>query len=212
MGYLEEKQRIIDYITNDGKIIELTVDNEKEYYQELQTYADLTKLAIRYPGYKTTEKKCDYCVYLVDGRGERPISHVEIMYDLYDKTTKDNYEYMKRYVEYVADIGRNIRIEPSLKPDFNKGFSFEQLTDLMFYIAIQEDINYPKSYYQGRKMCFYRYLEAVYCKVYNNHKIEEAIEKAVARGYIPNNWHDVGDLYDVVSGIQRYSNGDVNEV
>lgn len=205
MGYFEEKQRIIDYITDDGVIIELTPskDNEKAYYQELATYADMTKLAIRYPGYKTTQTKCDYCVYLVDGRGEHPISHVEIMNDLYDKTTKNNFEYMKSYVEDVAKIGRNVRIDPGLESAFNKGFSFEQLTDLMFYIAIQEDINYPEVRYQGRKMCFYRYLEAVYCKVYTKHSIEEAIEKAVARGYIPHNWHDVGNLYDVVSEIKR---------
>ena len=205
MGYDDEKQRIIDYITDDGLIIELTPskDNVKAYYQELETYADMTKLAIRYPGYKTTQTKCDYCVYLIDKRGEHPISHVEIMNDLYNKTTKCNFEYMKRYVEDVAKTGKNVRIEQSLEPVFDKGLSFEQLTDLMFYIAIQEDINYPEVRYQGRKMCFYRYLEAIYCKVNTNHRIEEAIEKAVARGYIPNNWHDVGNLYDVVSRIQR---------
>jgi len=56
MGYSDEKQRIIDYVTNDGMIIELTPnkDNEKAYYQELEIYADMTKLGIRYPGYKTT--------------------------------------------------------------------------------------------------------------------------------------------------------------
>lgn len=205
MGYSDEKQRIINYITDGGVIIELTPsrDNEKAHYQELETYADMTKLAIRYPGYKTTQTKCDYCVYLIDGRGEHPISHVEIMWDLYDKTTKCNFEYMKRYLEDVAKIGRNVKIEHSLESAFDKGFSFEQLTDLMFYIAIQEDINYPEARYQGRKMCFYRYLEAIYCKVYANHRIEEAIKKAVARGHIPANWHDVGDLYGVVSGIQR---------
>lgn len=156
VGYSDEKQRIIDYITNDGVIIELTPskDNEKTYYQELETYADMTKLAIRYPGYKTTQTKCDYCVYLVDGRGEHPISHVEIMNDLYDKTTKSNFVYMKSYVEDVAKIGRNVRVEHSLEPAFDKGFSFEQLTDLMFYIAIQEDINYPGVRYQGEKCAF----------------------------------------------------------
>ncbi len=205
MGYSDERKRIIGYVTNNGRIIELTPnkDNEKTYYQELETYADKTKLAIRYPGYKTTRTKCDYCVYLVDGSGEHPISHVEIMYDLCDKTTAYNFEAMKRYIEDVARIGRNVRIENSLEPAFDKGFSFEQLTDLMFYIAIQEDINYPDARYQGRKMCFYRYLEAIYCKVHNNHKIEEAINKAVARGYIPSKWNDVGDLYDVVSKITR---------
>lgn len=205
MGYFDEKQKIIDFVTNDGRVIELTPskDNVKAYYQELVTYADMTKLIIRYPGYKTTRTKCDYCVCLVDSRGEYPISHIEIMNDLYDKTTQFNFEYMKRYIEDVAKIGRDVRLEHSLERDFDKGLSFEQLTDLMFYIAIQEDINYPDACYQGRKMCFYRYLEAIYCKVYANHTIEEAIGKADARGYIPGNWHDVGNLYDVVSRIQR---------
>lgn len=53
-------------------------------------------------------------------------------------------------------------------------------------------------------MCFYRYLEAIYCKVHENHKIEEADNRAVARGYIPKNRNDVGDLYEVVSKIPRY--------
>lgn len=51
-------------------------------------------------------------------------------------------------------------------------------------------------------MCFCRYLEAVYCKVYTNHKLGEALDRAVAR-YIPKNWNDAGDLSDVVSRIQR---------
>ena len=205
VGYSDEKQRIINYVTDNGKIIELTPErnNEKAYYQELETYADMTKLAIRFPGYKTTKTKCDYCVCLVDKNGEHSISHVEIVNDLYNKTTKCNFEYMKKYVESVAKTGRNIKIEHGLEGAFDNGFSFEQLTDLMFFIAIQEDINYPEVRYQGRIMCFYRYLEAIYCKAYDNHTIEEAIEKALARRRIPPNWQDVGDLYDVVSKIQR---------
>lgn len=205
MGYWDEKKRIIDYVTNNGIIIELTrnKDNLKSYYQILETYEDSTQLAIRYPGYKTTRNRCDYCVYLVDEDGEHPISHVEIMYDLYNKTTMQNYQYMKRYIEDVATIGRNVNKHTSLFQAFEHGFSFEKLTDLMFYIAIQEDINYPGSRFQGRKMCFYRYLEAVYCKVHTNHQIEDAIGKANAYGYMPRNWNDVGELYNTVSKIQR---------
>ena len=113
-----------------------------------------------------------------------------------------NFEHMKKYVEDLARIGRNVEIENSLEPTFDRGFSFEQLTDLMFYIAIQEDINYPERYYQGRKMCFYRYLEAIYCKIYSNHSLKEAILRAKAN-YIPKNWNDVGNLYDIVAQIKR---------
>ena len=145
MGYFDEQQRIVDYVTHDGIIIELTQnkDNLKSNYQVLETYADSSQLAIRYPGYKTTRAKCDYCVYLVDEDGEHPISHVEIMTDLYNKTTMQNYKHMKQYIEDVATIGRDINIDVSLLSAFEYGFSFEVLTDLMFYIAIQEDINYP---------------------------------------------------------------------
>lgn len=204
MGYFDERQRIVDYVTRDGMRIELTqnMDNLKSNYQVLETYADSSQLAIRYPGYKTTRTKCDYCVYLVDEDGEHPISHVEIMNDLYNKTTVQNFRYMKKYIEDVATIGRDVNIHISLFPAFEYGFAFEVLTDLMFYIAIQEDINYPEERFQGRKMCFYRYLEAIYCKICSNHTLKEAILRAKAN-YIPKNWNDVGNLYDLVAQIKR---------
>lgn len=204
MGYQEEKQRIIGYVTNNGRIITLKPDksNLKQYCRELETFSDGKKIIIKYPGYKTTESKCDYCVFLVEEDKAHPVSHVEIMQDLYDKTTLQNYKLMKQYIEAAARDGKDIPIPDSLQNSCRGVFSFEELTALMFYIAIQEDINYPEKHYQGRKMCFCRYLEAVYCKVYTNHKLGEALDRAVAR-YIPKNWNDAGDLYDVVSRIQR---------
>lgn len=205
MGYDEEKQRIKNYVTNNGRIIELMPNrsNEKKYFKEIKVYNEYRRLGIRFPGYKTTNKKCDYCVCLVDKNNEYPISHTEIMQDLYNKTTKDNYMDLKRYIEDVARVGNEVKMINYNGIDFNIGFSFQELSDLMFYIAIQEDINYPGVRYQGRKMCFYRYLEAIYCKVHLNHFLDEAIGKAAARGYIPSNWKDVGDLYDNVFRIQR---------
>ena len=66
-------------------------------------------------------------------------------------------EYVSSMVFFYNKTGRNIKIEHGLEGAFDNGFSFEQLTDLMFFIAIQEDINYPEVRYQGRIMCFYRY-------------------------------------------------------
>ena len=205
MSYTDERERISNYMKNNGNNIKLMPDrsNEKQYYKELEKFDNDKKIAIRYPGYKTTSTKCDYCVYLVDENGEHPISHVEIMQDLYNKTTLQNYEYMKKYIEGVAQCGKDIDISDLQVTSDDNGFSIEELTFLMFYIAIQEDINYPEQRYEGRKMCFYRYLEAVYCKVYSNHRIDEAINRATTKGYIPKKWNDVGDLYDVVSRIRR---------
>ena len=205
MGYSDVKKKIVDFVMKDGHIIELMPNrsNEKQNYKELEILDSYKKLAIRFPGYKTTNEKCDYCVYLVDGSVEKPISHVEIMQDLYNKVTKDNFNHLKQYVEDVARIGKDVKKESYGNIDFDKGFTFQELTGLMFYIAIQEDINYPGVRYQGRKMCFYRYLEAIYCKNNNNHTINEAFQRANARGYIPNNWGDVGKLYDNIKQIQR---------
>lgn len=205
MNYTNEKQRIIDYITENGVIIELLPDksNEKMHYQEIERLENNKKIAIRYPGYKTTSTKCDYCVVLVTDGAEEPISHIEIMNDLYKKTTQENYLCMKGYLEDVARYGLDVQIPNVLLDIENDGFSFQELTYLMFYIAIQEDINYPAAYYQGRKMCFYRYLEAIYCKVYTNHVLGEAIARAKAKNYIPPKWTDVGNLYNIVAEIRR---------
>lgn len=205
MSYKREKERIIDYITQDGEIIQLlpNEENKKKYYIELSRYNAYRKLAIRYPGYKTTRYKSDYCVILVDRGEENEISHNDIMCDLYDKTTVANYYNIRRYVEDVATIGLDINESDYKNIDFNKGFSFDELTELMFYIALQEDINYPGERYEGRKMCFYRYIEAIYCKVNTNHTIHEAYNRANNRNYRPTKWSDVGDLYDNISRIER---------
>ena len=207
MGYEEEKRKVIDYVTQEGKIIQLKPNkqNLQENRRILKRFNDYRSLAIRFPGYKTTKYKCDYCVYLIDSEKEKAISHTEIMQDLYDKTTVRNYLQIKKYVEEVAEIGIDIDAKKYRYSDidFSIGFSFEELTQLMFYIAIQEDINYPEARYQGRKMCFYRYLEAIYCKVHYNHSIEQAKERAKNNGYVPRLWTDVGNLYENISNIKR---------
>jgi len=205
MGYTEEKQKIISYVTHRGHIIGLNYDksNVKQYSRLLAVYPDSKKLIIRYPGYKTTSTKCDYCVCLVDEGNERAVSHAEIMQDLYNKTTPSNYPDMKAYIEAVARIGREAKTASFMVPIFPQSFSYAQLTDLMFYVAIQEDINYPDYRYQGRKMCFFRYLEAIYCKINNQHSLQEAISRAETHGKIPPMWTNVGDLYDNVDALRR---------
>lgn len=124
------------------------------------------------------------------------------MRDLFNKTTRKNYNNMKRYIEDIA-IGKENIIEAHYHDiNFNAGFTFDELTNLMFYIGIQEDINYPDKHFQGRKMCFYRYIEAIYCKIHTNHSLEDAISRANAN-YIPRKWNDVDDLYNTISNIKR---------
>lgn len=77
------------------------------------------------------------------------------------------------------------------------------------WIVLQEDINYPiKEGYQGRKMSFYRYLEAIYCQymdyaaAYNNrHSIEEVIERIYAK-YKSKLWKDANEIdYHIIKSL-----------
>ena len=56
MSYTDERERISNYMKNNGNNIKLMPDrsNEKQYYKELEKFDNDKKIAIRYPGYKTT--------------------------------------------------------------------------------------------------------------------------------------------------------------
>jgi len=68
--------------------------------------------------------------------------------------------------------------------------TFEELFSSIFWIVLQEDINYPMPRYQGRKMPFSRYLEALHC-FESNHTLDEVISRALLEGYPPNDWSDM---------------------
>ena len=84
LGFEVGTQRIKSCVTDNWRNILLTPDgsNEKQYYKEIEMLSHGRKIAIRYPGCKTTREKCDYCVLLVDKAVENAVSHREIMRDL----------------------------------------------------------------------------------------------------------------------------------
>lgn len=70
--------------------------------------------------------------------------------------------------------------------------TFEELFSSIFWIVIQEDINYPERRHQGRKMPFSRYLEALHCfESENNHTLNEVISRALVEGCPPKDWNDM---------------------
>ncbi|MDU1855530.1 MAG: hypothetical protein E6789_08560 [Clostridium baratii] len=153
-------------------------------------------LKIFFPGYKTSIyddgniKAYDYRVEL----GGVPISHVNIVVDLYnkivqaphlerllkkflidlaqngDKVELDKYEALKQYnfkcpnkalKEQVNKIHLKNRKKYLIEGN-SKDLTLEQLRILIPTIVLQEDINYPmEKGFNGRRMSFYRYLEAV---------------------------------------------------
>ncbi|MDU1311476.1 MULTISPECIES: hypothetical protein [Clostridium] len=73
--------------------------------------------------------------------------------------------------------------------NYNKNYSIDELSKLITLIVMQEDINYPMPRYEGRRMSFYRYLEAIHC-VDINKKIDEVILRALSHTR-PKLWNEI---------------------
>lgn len=180
-------------------------------------------LSIDFPGYKTKKNKYglvyDYRVRV----NQIPISHVNIVIDLYSKIYQMPV-YKEMIKEFLIDVSRN-----GYDIDFGKysliqnydykpptlellsrvdkqceklgkryqrsgnlwNYSLYELALMMTFISVQEDINYPMPRFEGRRMCFYRYLEAVSCR-----NIDDVIERTLAH-YRPELFYNV-DYTDVI--------------
>lgn len=108
-------------------------------------------------------------------------------------------------LEYVPPTNEILDIANHVFTQLNKqyliagnlawNFSFSDLSTLIPWISLQEDINYPMSigHYQGRMMPFYRYIEAVFCgisKDRNSYSLDKVIERALVH-YQPELWHSI---------------------
>ena len=68
--------------------------------------------------------------------------------------------------------------------------TIEELLKLIKWIVIQEDINYPPPKYEGRKMSFYRYLEAIYVACNDLYSLERVIKRTLSHRR-PSKWNGV---------------------
>lgn len=79
-------------------------------------------------------------------------------------------------------------------------YSIDDLIYSIRWIVLQEDINYPICKgFEGRKMPFARYYEAIYCAINNSHSINEVISRALIHTR-PLNWYDFN--YSLISEIK----------
>lgn len=118
------------------------------------------QLLISYPGrkhpgdYKVTE----YGV---------AIPHTAIVKDIYKLTTKENFDEVSKFLSRMYSAG--------LAATGIGNFS-QQLKEKIFWVTLQEEINYPPPRYSGRKMPFQRYYEAALIKsgdiIENNKKVD----------------------------------------
>lgn len=84
-----------------------------------------------------------------------------------------------KLLDYFENIHKNLN-KPFNRVGNESDLTFEELFYSILYISIQEDINYPiKNNFEGRRMCYSRYIETLYIFENRNRKIEEVIERSL---------------------------------
>ena len=112
------------------------------------------KLIVSYPGYK---QNGDYRVN-ISTLGAAP-THFDVCQHIYDgiQNGTNNYHLIVQLLEDIYENGTDI--------DFSNYAinNVEKLTVLIYWMTLQDEINYPQPRFQGRRMPFSRYFEAAYC-------------------------------------------------
>ena len=152
----------------------------------------------------------DYRIDIEKDGVKTALSHANIIVDIYNKIrnggmfalgmsnalldiSKDSILNLKNYGADLAyksvnppdDLVKKITSIHGEK-SFNKvGNSFDLTLEELFksikWIVVQEDINYPiEAGFEGRRMAFARYLEAVFVLENNTYQLKEVIERALA--------------------------------
>jgi hypothetical protein len=162
----------------------------------------------------------DYRVDIVTSRLSASLSHANIIVDIYNKCLQgfdpelmkqiligsarkgqidvEQYSQVKSYSCCAVNqsilrcaIDAHAALGKAYNSTANQAdLTFEELFSSIFWIVLQEDINYPMPKYQGRKMPFSRYLEALHC-FESDHTLNEVISRALVEGYPPNDWIDM---------------------
>jgi hypothetical protein len=97
------------------------------------------------------------------------VSHEDIIRDIWGKLENGvKPDILRAFLFDLAENGIISNTKNYNSIDGCTGYSLDELLHTIAWIALQEDINYPMPNYQGRKMPFYRYIEAIY--VYTNPK------------------------------------------
>jgi hypothetical protein len=105
-------------------------------------------LLITYPGYK------QHGDYKLTEKGTAP-KHTDIILEIFKQTTAENIDIISHYLDDVFHNGLNAR--PSL--------FLQSFTEKLFWITLQEEINYPQPVKAGRRLPFQRFFEAALCKM-----------------------------------------------
>lgn len=107
-------------------------------------------------------------------------------------------------INYVATTHRNLRKSYQVAGNQQWNYNLDELTNLICWIVLQEDINYPMPRYQGRRMPFYRYLETLYCARNpqdQQHTLANVIERALSHSR-PALWQGCNINYNPITNLR----------
>ncbi|MGI4759854.1 MAG: hypothetical protein ACRYF0_04055 [Janthinobacterium lividum] len=174
-----------------------------------------SSVQVVFPGYKKTG--VDYRVELVKNGVPIPLSHMNIIVDLVNKTAHQNMDVDKLraalekhavegrldYVELANTLlyqqnapSRGLLNRVGNRKGNEHDLSVEELFSAIHWIALQEDFNYSiASGRDGRKMPYYRYLEALHGVKHGRPTLEEMQTRTNFKGSPPS----------LLNGIVDYS-------
>lgn len=130
-----------------------------------RAYSELT---ITYPGYKG---KGDYRVKI--SPNPTPPTHFNVCEYLYHGVAEKKWDYHE-IVALLEDVYQNGTDIDVSKYNLDE---VEKLITILFWMTLQDEINYPQPYYQGRRMPFSRYFEAIHCAAFGCRFTIEDIER-----------------------------------
>ena len=118
-------------------------------------------LSLRYPGKLKGNKKGDYCLYLNDYTP----THADIVNAIHHYCQLHGGDAAKNMNDFIADIAENgLSGIVALDAPFSIGereFEGHETRVLLYWLVLQEDINYPKEHQMGVRMPLTRYTEAI---------------------------------------------------
>ncbi len=128
----------VQHMTN---LYNALAQNEKNHFT-------VGSLRIDYPGYK---KKGDY---RLSRNGVAP-THINIVNGIYNMVTPQNFNELKEALDDLYTYGLT---------STNTFFAQTQ-KELIYWITLQEEINYPQPRYAGRKLPYQRFFEGALAKI-----------------------------------------------
>lgn len=137
-------------------MLSLYTDDLLQHSKTIET--DYDCLTIKYPGYRG---KGDYQV----NYDNNPPSHQDVCKYLYDlvKGSTESYRDIFMLLSDLYDNGTDILGQYLL---MNTDADF--LITFLFWMTLQDEINFPQPRCQGRRMPFSRYFEAIHCAAFGD--------------------------------------------